>query len=94
MQQDKVTCYLCGQRAFFGNNLEEHHVIYGQGNRKLSEKYGLKVYLHGDTCHRNGRGPHNNEETRRRLCEDAQRAFEKTHGTRDDFRRLFGKSWL
>lgn len=42
-------CWLCGRWGW----LEEHH-IFGGANRKKSEKYGLKVGLCGDTCHRNG----------------------------------------
>lgn len=40
------TCYLCmllhddhGRKQ-----TQEHHVFYGTANRRLSEKYGLKVY--------------------------------------------------
>jgi hypothetical protein len=40
MQRDIEHCYICGGRA-----TEEHHCIYGTANRKLSEKYGLKVYM-------------------------------------------------
>ena len=43
-------CWLCGRWGW----LEEHH-IFGGANRKKSEKYGLKVGLCGDTCHRNGK---------------------------------------
>lgn len=52
--QDKADgyCYLCAR--LYGiydrqENLQEHHVIFGRANRKLSEKYGLKVY-HTSAC--------------------------------------------
>ena len=41
-------CYNCGDTR----NPEEHHIFYGQRNRKLSEHYGLKVHL-CPGCHRN-----------------------------------------
>lgn len=94
MQEDKSICYLCGKEGGYYNPLEEHHVIYGKGNRPLSEKYGLKVMLHAVTCHKHGNGPHNNAETRKKLCQDAQKAFEAKHGSREDFMRIFGKNYL
>lgn len=44
------TCFLCGRVGW----LEEHHVFPGPFRNK-SEKYGLKVGLCGESCHRNGR---------------------------------------
>lgn len=44
------TCFLCGKTGW----LEEHHVYPGPFRDK-SEKYGLKVGLCGESCHRNGR---------------------------------------
>lgn len=44
------TCFLCGKTGW----LEEHHVYPGSFRDK-SEKYGLKVGLCGESCHRNGR---------------------------------------
>lgn len=37
--QDKKESYLTGATY----NLEEHHIFFGTANRKISEKYGLKV---------------------------------------------------
>ena len=39
-------CFLCGRNGR-GDRLERHH-IFGAANRKLSEKYGLTVWLCGD----------------------------------------------
>lgn len=89
IQTDKQECYLCGGRAS-----EEHHVMKGTSNRKWSEKYGLKVYL-CPICHRIGKhAVHNNRETDLRLIQTAQKIFELQVGTREDFRRIFGKSYL
>lgn len=48
-------CFLCGKAGW----LEEHHVFSG-ALREKSERYGLKIGLCGETCHRNGkRAVHN-----------------------------------
>ena len=65
IQTEKV-CYLCGCCTPTGyyDGLEEHHIFFGRSNRKHSEKRGLKVWLCGETCHRNGkRSAHRNRET-------------------------------
>lgn len=96
MHRKDGTCYLC---ALLNKNYstygytEEHHVIYGKGNRPLSEKYGLKVYL----CvghHREGKeAVHKNWENDLILKKEAQRIFEKTH-SRKEFREVFGINYM
>lgn len=55
MQMDWDTCYLCGRNRIADPcGLEEHHV-FGGANRKFSEKYGLKIHICGERCHRNGK---------------------------------------
>ena len=75
--------------------LEEHHVIYGNGNRKLSEKYGLKIYLchphHNDEA--SPESVHFNREIREMTCRFAQRAFNENYPELD-FREIFGKNYL
>ena len=52
MQMDWDTCYLCGRNRIADPcGLEEHHV-FGGANRKFSEKYGLKIHICGERCHR------------------------------------------
>ena len=47
MQADWDICYVCGRnRVADPCGLEEHHA-FGGANRKLSEKYGLKVHICG-----------------------------------------------
>lgn len=96
MHEKDGTCYLCMKlHRFYGKhgNTEEHHVIHGTANRKLSEKYGLKVYL----ClnhHREGKeAVHRNRENDLLLKKDAQRAFEKKY-SRKDFREIFGINYI
>lgn len=97
IMQDKQahTCYLCMMlhSDFTEKQTQEHHVIFGTANRKLSEKYGLKVYL----ClehHETGReAVHRNAETALLVKKAAQRAFEKRWPDLD-FRKIFGKNFL
>lgn len=94
IQQDKTHCFLCGMNANL-EPLDEHHV-YGGSNRKLSERYGLKVYLHHNKCHIFGKeSVHGNAEINRTLkAVVQQRAMQYYNWTEDDFRRIFGKSYL
>ena len=80
-------CYLC--HAFGAT--EEHHVFNNNPNRKLSDKYGLTVYL-CPACHREA---HANYKVRVELKRYAQAtAMERYEWTIDDFRRIFGKNYL
>jgi len=91
------TCYLCILLSgdYGRKQTQEHHVVFGTSNRRLSEQYGLKVYL----CfahHQHDGGPdaaHRNKDIRRMLEKEAQRAFEKTYPDKD-FRTVFGKNCL
>ncbi len=85
---EKGVCYLCGRCG----PTEEHH-IFGGPNRKLSERYGLKVYL-CSSCHRTGKqSVHRDRDIMLSLKQAGQTAFEKTY-TRQDFMGLFGKNYL
>lgn len=64
--------------------------IHGTANRKYAEEYGLWVWLRHDIhmmLH------DKDKELDKQLQKEAQEAFEKTH-TRDEFRAIFGKSYL
>ena len=88
--QTEKCCYLCGSH----NWIEEHH-IFGGPNRKNSEKHGLKVYL-CHWCHNEPpNGVHHNKDVRLQLQRIAQRKMMETCGlTEDEFRHIFGKSYL
>lgn len=68
-------CYLCGRLT----GLERHHVIGGVANRKLSEKYGLWVWLCHE-CHTGTDGAQYIKEKNQNLKRLAQIAFEARHG--------------
>lgn len=86
------TCYLCmllNHDYDRRTGLQEHHVEFGGKNRKLSEKYGLKVYL---CLEHHTAGPaavHNNAENSRVLQKKAQEAFEKVH-SHEEWMKIFG----
>lgn len=73
--------------------VERHH-IFGGNNRKNSEKYGFVIPLRPD-LHPNGvHAGKNAADIDLNLKKMAQKYFEENYGTRDDFRRIFGKSVL
>lgn len=94
MQSDKTHCYLCGMNANL-EPLDEHH-IFGGANRKKSEQYGLKVYLHHDKCHIFGKdSAHQNAEINRKLKAEAQKAAMQYYGWNvETFIMIFGKNHL
>lgn len=87
--QKEKRCIVC-----HNTNTEEHHVFFGTSNRKLSEKYGLKVYLCYEH-HRGTRGVHGKEGKTldTYLKELAQTRFEEKE-SREKFIQVFGKSYL
>lgn len=88
IQINKEECYLCSGRAS-----EEHHCIYGTANRKLSEKYGLKVYL-CINCHRTGnKAVHKNYFTDIKLKQIAQKMFENKY-SHEEYMQIFRKNYL
>ena len=97
-RKEDGTCYLCMllHNDYSRKSIrQEHHVPFGRGIRKLSEKYGLKVYLCIPHHLYDGgeEAVHRNDEVRRMLDKEAQKAFEKKWPDKD-FRQIFGKNLL
>ena len=93
MQEDSESCYLCGRNGQ-ADRLEIHHVFNGY-NKKHSERYGFLVKLCGERCHRNGReAVHRNIHVNNYVRRNAQKIYEDRYGTREDFIREFGRSYL
>lgn len=91
MQKNKE-CYITYQTA----DLHEHH-IFGGRNRKLSEKYGLKVFLVSYLHNTSDNGVHgkNGRSLDIYLKRAAQkRAMERYGWTIADFAGVFGKNYL
>lgn len=77
-------------------DVERHHIIgKTKGNKELCEKYGFIVPLRYD-LHPNGANadPRYRKPMDDHLKRMAQEYFEKHYGSREEFRRLFGKSYL
>lgn len=75
---DKRRCWLCmrleGDYAE-KTGLEKHHVLFGQGRRKKAEADGLTVML----CKDHHTMVHKDDKIRKRLCSEAQAAWERAH---------------
>lgn len=80
-KQDR-TCYLCillnGDYST-RTGLQEHHVIFGTANRKMAERWGLKVYLCLQHHTAGQTAVHNNVDLQRLLQRKAQELFEKRY---------------
>jgi hypothetical protein len=83
-------CYITGATE----GLHKHHIFYGNGKRKLSEQYGMYVYLIPRLHNMSDEGVHFNKEFDTRLKQETQRRFEAEIGSREDFRRIFGESYI
>lgn len=81
-------CIVCGSPY-----AQHHHIFGGTARRKISDKYGFIVPL----CwkHHTGKdGVHHNREMDVELKQAAQTYYEQHYGTREDFIKEFGKSWI
>ncbi len=89
------TCYLCMRlhMDYSEKVTQEHHVICGTANRRISEKYGLKVYLCIYHHTAGNESVHHNERLMRELKKEAQICFERTY-PKQSFREVFGKNYI
>lgn len=83
-------CIVCGRT----DNLHRHHVFYGNANRSLSEEHGCWVYLCGFHHNMSNHGVHFDKKLDLKLKQMCQLIWEEKNGTRDDFRKVFGKNYL
>lgn len=94
IQKDKTHCFICGMNT----NLEplDCHHIFGAANRKKSERYGLKVYIHHSKCHIFGENSvHKNAEVDKALKQIAQKRAMRHYGwTINQFIEIFGKNYI
>lgn len=86
--EDMEHCYACGRP-----HPQIHHIFFGVANRKISDRYGYIVPLCRDH-HTGDAGVHFNREFDLHLKKIAQRHFEQHHGPRNEFRKIFGRSFL
>lgn len=87
--QSEKCCLVCETTY----NLHSHHIYGGNPNRKLSEKYGLKVWLCARHHNMSNEGVHFNKALDTKLKKYGQEKFqEKYPGL--SFREIFGKNYL
>lgn len=79
---------------FTGTAPVERHHILGGCNRKNSEKYGFVVPLRPDLHPNGAMAGKNSKVIDEYLKGKAQKYFEEHYGTREEFRKIFGKSYL
>lgn len=92
IMQTEKQCYITGRTS----GLQEHHVFEGK-NRKLSEKYGLKVWLIPELHNASNEGVHckNGRILNMELKKEAQRMAMKHYGwSTEDFIHIFGRNYL
>ena len=87
IQTDR-SCFFCGRVS----ELERHHILAGVANRKISEVYGLWVWL-CHNCHTGRNGAQYDPEKNKQLKQDAQLAFQRIYG-RKLWMQLFRKNYL
>lgn len=90
LETEKGVCYLCHAVC----NTELHHVCFGSGLRKISDRLGLVVYLCHD-CHQGTKGVHgrDGDENNRRLKREAQEAWEKEY-SHSEWMQIVGRNFL
>lgn len=89
--QNTKECYLTGSTY----NLHEHHCLYGTGLRKLSEKYGLKIWLRADLHNMSNQGVHFNPELDLKIKQMAQRKAMEHYGWDiPKFIEIFGRNYI
>lgn len=90
LNSERGICFNCGKIGY----THEHHIYYGHGNRKVSDKMGFIVYLCYE-CHEGNYGVHGTygKELNLALKRRCQAVFEETH-SRKEFRELIGRSYL
>lgn len=70
-----------------------HHIFYGNPGRKLSEKWGMKVYLVPRMHTQNEKAVHENIENDLILKRFGQEKFEELHG-HEKFMEVFKTNYL
>ena len=87
---NEPVCLICGTPL----GLHRHHIFAGNGRRGISERRGLWVYL---CSYHHNMGPysvHNNRALDLKLRQMGQQAWEREYGSREDFIKEMGRSWL
>ena len=88
--QNVKECYVCGCK----NDLHSHHIFYGIGKRKLSEQYGLKIWLCSKHHNMSDLGIHFNKPLDNMIKELAQvKAMNYYKWSMDDWMKIFRRNY-
>lgn len=87
--QKKKECYVCHRQG----ELHCHHIFFGNSNRELSERYGMKVWLCPDHHNMSKKGVHFDRILDLNIKCDCQEAWIRSGKTEEEFRNIFGKWW-
>ena len=85
---DMSVCYVCKKP-----NPQIHHVFEGTANRKISDRYNYVIPLCMEH-HTGDTGVHKDKALELHLKRLAQKHFEEHYGSREDFIKVFGRSWI
>lgn len=101
IMQGAKECYLCRKRLneagrydrLTSSNLEEHHIMHGTANRRISERYGLKVWLCWNHHRTSKEAVHMNREVDLEVIRDGQKRFEQLY-SHEEWMNAFMKNYL
>lgn len=82
-------CYFCHTEY----DLHEHHIFEGTANRKISEKYKMKIKLCGKHHNLSDEGVHFDKAKDIELKQLAQREFEKRF-SHEEFMKVIGRNYI
>lgn len=89
--QSHKRCLICHAE----HNLHCHHVFEGTGRRKISDKWGLTVWLCAWHHNASNDSVHSNQALNRKVKRWAQKkAMEHYSWTTEDFIQIMGKNYL
>lgn len=83
-------CQICNSTKLVAT----HEIFFGSANRKKSIEDGMVVNLCGEHHNLGTDGVHFNKELDLKLKRTAQQKWEQTYGSRDDFIKRYGRSYL
>ena len=89
IMQGYKACYITGSEG----ELHKHHIFFGTGLRKISDKNGFWCWLTPAMHNMSNEGVHFNRDLDLRLKKECQAKFEESH-TRAEFMELLGRNYL
>jgi len=84
-------CYLCKRIGIYTKATDEHHLVFGTANRKISDREGLTINL----CHTHHMRLHQHGEYKEELQQLAEKTWlEHNNKTIEDWLKIFDKNYL